>query len=62
MWHNRDTKEVSRKTAKGMEVFHEPAVVIDYTLRMGGVDGGNHYCSSYRFLKKRWRRLCFRIL
>jgi hypothetical protein len=35
-WHNRDTKEVCRKTAKEVEVFQKPAVVIDYTSKMGG--------------------------
>jgi hypothetical protein len=28
-WHNRDTKEGCRKTAKEVEVFQKPAVVID---------------------------------
>jgi hypothetical protein len=54
IWHNRDTEEVSRKTAEEVEVFRKPAVVIDYTFRMGGgVDRANHYCSSYGFLKRR---------
>jgi hypothetical protein len=53
MWHNRDTKEVCRKTAKEVEVFQKPAVVIDYTSKMGGVDRTDHYCSSYGFLKKK---------
>jgi hypothetical protein len=53
-WHNRETKEVCRKTAKEVEVFQKPAVVIDYTSKMGGVDRADHYCSSYGFLKKKF--------
>jgi hypothetical protein len=62
-WHNRrDTKKVCRKTAKEVEVFHKPAVVIDYTSKIGGgVDRADHYCSSYGFLKKslKWRRTLY---
>jgi hypothetical protein len=53
-WHNRDTKEVCRKTAKEVEVFQKLAVVIDNTSKMGGVDRADHYCSSYGFLKKKF--------
>jgi hypothetical protein len=59
IWHNRDIKKVSRKTAEEVEVFVKPAVVIDNTFRMGGVDRAKNYCSSHRFLKK---KLYFRIL
>jgi hypothetical protein len=58
-WHNRDTKEVCRKTANEVEVFQKPAVVIDCTSKMGGVDTADHYCSNYGFLKKSlkwWRK------
>lgn len=64
-WHNPDTREVSRKTAKEVEVFQKPVAVIDYTSKMGGVDRADHYCSSYGFLKKSlkwWRKLYFWIL
>jgi hypothetical protein len=48
-----------------VEVFQNPAVVIDYTSKMGGVDRADHYCSSYGILKKSlkwWRKLYFSIL
>jgi hypothetical protein len=48
-----------------VEVSQKPAVVIDYTSKMGGVDREDHYCSSYGFLKKNlkwWRKLYFWIL
>jgi hypothetical protein len=32
MWHNRGAEEVSRWTAREVEVFQKPAVVIDYTV------------------------------
>jgi hypothetical protein len=59
-WHNQDTKEVCRKTAKEVEVS-EACCFIGYAFIMGGMDREDDYCSSYRFLKKslKWWRTSY---
>jgi hypothetical protein len=58
----QDKNRGLHEQCKTCEVLQKPAVVMYYTYRMEGVVRVDHYCSSYRFLKKSlkwWRKLYF---